>query len=193
MNLQHPTKPCILLHNSILLQTPHKGEAIFYPCPLLGADVTYSVMPASPSLVPLQMLSEVRLGLLIDCSYFKCKQRRHCLSWMQNQARCVFQAAGVHLVSNSFWWQLQSKQNLTDLRCLCLCGYNQVTLRRHFLICFCFESLSLYRNVLERKPLCSYTISYNLSKLTSKIKITNNSASSTQYLKHCSSSWQLLG
>lgn len=32
-------------------------------------------MPASPSLVPLQMLSEVRLGLLIDRSCFKCKTK----------------------------------------------------------------------------------------------------------------------
>lgn len=75
MKLQHPAKRCIILHNSILLQTPLKGEAIFCPCPLLGADVTYSVMLASPSLVPLQMLSEVRLGLLMYCSYFECKTK----------------------------------------------------------------------------------------------------------------------
>lgn len=77
MKLQHSTKPCILLHNSMLLETPHKGEAMFffYLCLLLGADITYSTMPSSPSLVLPQMLSEVRLGLLIDCSYFKCKTK----------------------------------------------------------------------------------------------------------------------
>lgn len=75
MKLQHPSKHCITLHNSVLLQSPLKGEAIFCPCPLLGADVTYPIMLVSPTLVPLQMLSEVRLGLLMYCSYFKCKTK----------------------------------------------------------------------------------------------------------------------
>lgn len=76
MKPQNSTKECSYAGRKkycLLPETPHKGKTTFALVPCL--EVKPHTQLCWPSPLPVQVLGEVRLGLLMQRSYFKCKTK----------------------------------------------------------------------------------------------------------------------